>query len=834
MRVKGGVPRLLALAILALLSASSLGVSHALAASTTSTTATTSTAPLFPTSLAISVIPPKLPADGGSYPALVVAVETSTGTPALALNDTVVFLTSSQEGVGAVAPEVTILKGSGFAVANFTTSESPGTTTISASSSGLSATSIQLTTLTPSGFPTHLSVIPVPGAQPTNPGGRGTVLVETLDSSGLPAATGNTLVVTLSSSNNNVVSIPSPAVSFAAGAVLSSTSYEVGTAPGTATITGSASGFNSGSGTVDIQGAVPVGLQVSPEPNRVATSTTGRLVLSLVDQQGQPAQAPSPIAVVISSSNTTVVSASQSATIPAGQDFVVASFTAGSSPGFANLTVASPGLKSASAQVTVSVPASPVQLTLFMAPNPVPADNGSYDSLVVALTGSNGGPAVASEPVSVTLTSSDSLVGQVEEALVIPEGSSFGVAAFQSTYLAGSTSITAIAQNFESASTIIGTFGPTPTQVVARALPATLPADGGSYPALEIMLEDASGQPAFAAMDTTVQLTSSSTNLAGVAPTVVIPAGSSYVLTMVTTSDSSGIANITAVASGFAPSSTEFSTARPSPSQLGLYVAPTSGIMSSAPGGNAIVAVQLQDSTSAPARARQPTSVVVTSSNSTMISKPIHLTVPTGEDYAWAFVNSSAAGVTTLTASSNGLGSASAALTQSAVPVSFTLTSSVPTVTVGGAAAVTAQVEVMGSPVSGALVSITASSGTMSVASGTTDSSGQFTDTFIPAVNGVATISAVASDPLFGNQTNEINILVLLPGAAASSSTASKIPKLLELLLPVVVVVVVVAILVVFLRRTLRKRTKAAEEGQDTDADVAAISRVDLSTGYGV
>jgi hypothetical protein len=301
-RARGGA--LFALIACSVLLVSSLVSSEASAvSSTTATTAAAASPPAqgaTPASLFLSVVPPKLPADSGSYPSIVVSLQSSGGKASLALADTVVFLTSSQESVGGVSQQVTIPKGAGFAVANFTTSTTPGTTSISASSAGLSAVSTQVITVTPSGFATRLRVIPVPGSQIVNPTGKGTIMVETLDSAGFPAKATAAIAVTLSSSNNNL--------SVASGSVLSYATYDVGFFPGVATITGSASGFNSGSGTVTVQGPSPFAIKILAQPNPLATSSSGRLVVTLTDPQGNPARAPSPVSVAISSSNTTEVS----------------------------------------------------------------------------------------------------------------------------------------------------------------------------------------------------------------------------------------------------------------------------------------------------------------------------------------------------------------------------------------------------------------------------------------------------------------------------------------------------------------------------------------------
>jgi len=795
----------------------------AASSATSSTTTSSASAPALaapPSALALTVIPPELPADGGSYPAIVVALQSSAGKASLALNDTVVFLTSSQESVGTVTDQVTIIRGTAFAVANFTTSATPGVTSISASSSGLSAASTKVTTLTPSGFATTLSIIPVPGTQLVNPKSQGTVLVETLDSAGFPAKASSAIPVALSSSDNNVVSLPSGSLTLASGSVLSSVPYEVGVSPGTATITGSASGFNSGSGSVTVQGASPFALSIIAQPDPISTSTVGRLVVTLTDSAGNPAPAPATVSVTISSSNTSAIASAQTTTISTGQIYAVAQFTSGAAPGTANLTASSPGLMSAFALVTVVEPVQPLKLSLAAAPNPVLANNASYNSVVVMLSDASGTPAVAPSGISVTLSSSDSEVGSVSGSLSIPSGSSYAVATFSSTYFVGSTSITASAQNLISATTTVSSYGPIPTKVVVQAMPSRLPADGGEYPALEVMLEDANGLPAVAPVGVPVQLASSSTGIAMVNSTVVIAAGQSYVLTDVGTTISPGTASITAVSSGFQSSSTTFSTTSPAPSQLGVYVAPASGIKSLGRGGDAILAVQLQDSTSSPARARQDTQVVVTSSNSSMFAKPIQLQIPAGADYAWTLLSTSQPGSSVLTASTGGLSSGSASVSELSLPVSVTLTSSSPVVAIGTPTIVQLLVEVNGSPLRGANVTLTATSGSMSAANGVTDSSGQFTDTFIPSTNGVATITAVVQDPVLGNQTTGTNILVTLPGAAGTATTPSKGLGLVGSILPIVVVLVVVVIIALGARRMLRKRT-SPDEGEEKDLDRA-------------
>ena len=455
---------------------SGFGFSLVSAATTTTTTAAAGApAPgAGPSALVVSIVPPKLPADGGTYPAVVVSLQTTGGKASLAVNDTVVFLTSSQAGVGSVSSQVIISKGAGFAVANFTSGTTPGTTSISASSAGLSAVTGQVVTVNPSGLATRLKVIPVPDSQLVNPSSKGTILVETLDAAGFPAKATSNVTVTLSSSNNNVVSLPSTTLIVAGGSVLSSATYDIGFSPGISTITASASGFNSGGGAVTVQGPSPFALKIFAQPDPMTTSSQGRLVVTLTDPQGNPARAPSPVTVTIASSNTTVVSSDPTTTIPTGEIYAVASYASGSSIGTANLTASSPGLRTDFALVSVVKPTAPIKLRLIVAPNPVLADKALYTSIMVALSDASGNPAVASSDITVTLTSSNTAVGSVSGVVDIPPGSSYQIATFSSTFFVGSTFITALAQNLQSASATVSSYGPIASKVVVKALPSEL------------------------------------------------------------------------------------------------------------------------------------------------------------------------------------------------------------------------------------------------------------------------------------------------------------------------------------------------------------------------
>src|SRR5579875_1235245 len=167
-------------------------------------------------SLSLSEVPPILPADGNTYPAIVVSLVGSGNKPAVLTNDTVVYLASSQQNVGTVPSSVVIPAGRSYVVANFTTTSIAGTTTAS----------LQVKTATPSGYPTQLKVFPVPNSQLAQPLSAGGLVVEMVDNSGLPAKAVANTVVTLSSANTGIAFFPTSTVTIPQGSFMAVSVYE--------------------------------------------------------------------------------------------------------------------------------------------------------------------------------------------------------------------------------------------------------------------------------------------------------------------------------------------------------------------------------------------------------------------------------------------------------------------------------------------------------------------------------------------------------------------------------------------------------------------------------
>jgi hypothetical protein len=200
-------------------------------------------------------------------------------------------------------------------------------------------------------------------------------------------------------------------------------------------------------------------------------------------------------------------------------------------------------------------------------------------------------------------------------------------------------------------------------------------------------------------------------------------------------------------------------TVIPAPSTLQAYVAPPSTFVTSV-GNSPILVIQLQDSNGNPARARVVTDITVTSSNSSVVSGPIHVSIGVGLDYVFTHLTVSGSGQSALTISSQGLSSSHVSLQLAKSPLVDQLSAYVPkgTLYTNGTATMTLSVSFLGEPVRNLTVDWTATGGSVSPTNTKTGSSGATSATFTPDVAGTANITASASSP----QTGPISLSYLI------------------------------------------------------------------------
>ncbi|MDW8045565.1 MAG: hypothetical protein RMJ31_07355, partial [Nitrososphaerota archaeon] len=125
--------------------------------------------------------PPKIPADGKSYPCIVIQIQNEDGLPAPAPEDVLITLSSSNPSVGNVQGSIVIMKGENYAIANFTSTKIAGSTTITASAQGYKTGSIEIETVTLTTHPKSLAVYLSPSQILARSGSQGIIIVQLED-----------------------------------------------------------------------------------------------------------------------------------------------------------------------------------------------------------------------------------------------------------------------------------------------------------------------------------------------------------------------------------------------------------------------------------------------------------------------------------------------------------------------------------------------------------------------------------------------------------------------------------------------------------------------------
>jgi hypothetical protein len=549
------------------------------------------------------------------------------------------------------------------------------------------------------------------------------------------------------------------------------------------------------------------------------------IVVSLVDSSGLPTAAIGNLTVFLSSSQPNIASVPGSVTIGAGEEYVIANATTTTTPGTTQITAHVEGLKSQtlSAPLTTVTPSGyPAKLVVYTSPSTF-LDRSDTGVVRVEVVDDAGEPSKAISSIPLSLTSSNSSIASLaESSLTIPAGS-FLVNGTFSTSSPGNAVVTAVATGYSSgsalvtvnrASTCTGPCGP--YKLSLRLIPGTLPTDGNTYNVLEVSLQTTSGTPAVSSSDIVVQLSSDLAEVASVPSLVTIPAGSISVLAPVTSSALTGVANVTATSAGLIPATISVRTVIPAPSQLQAYIAPGATAYSSY-GNYPILVVQLQDSSGNPARARQNTNIIVTSTNSSMLSSYLTLTIPAGEDYVISFLHATGVGTSTLIATSQGLSSSQANLQSMPGPlvVHVSLSSTSNTFIYSNETATfTFTATFDGQPVKNLNVSWTEASsanlgGTITPLLGNTGDSGSTSAVFSPGSYGDYNVTASASSP----QTGSISYVYgLLVAQTPQKPTPTLVERIIGYWYYLVAAVAVVAIAVVYLLRMRRKKQRAEIE----------------------
>ncbi|MGA2682550.1 MAG: hypothetical protein ABSF44_12210 [Candidatus Bathyarchaeia archaeon] len=239
-------------------------------------------------------------------------------------------------------------------------------------------------------------------------------------------------------------------------------------------------------------------------------------------------------------------------------------------------------------------------LKIYVAPSSVLADNNVYNCIFVQFIDSSGQPFRALQDTTISLSSSLTNIGTVDPTITILKNTTYSSANFYTTLNPGTTTISASATGYSTVQASVTTVTPIPSAIAVYGFPSILPADGGTYPAIMVQLQDSSGLPERAPPDgVNVSLFCSDSNIGTVSSNVTIPYGQTYAIANFTTTPTTGSATVTTLANGYATRQMTIATRNvvfspDNPKYLKIFAGPTEVLADS--NSYPQVAVELQDS----------------------------------------------------------------------------------------------------------------------------------------------------------------------------------------------------------------------------------------------
>ncbi|MGI0079897.1 MAG: hypothetical protein ACRECH_09760 [Nitrososphaerales archaeon] len=714
--------------------------------------------------LTLVASPPILPADGGSYQALVLEFKNLTsGIPYVPASNLTIQLSSTNLQTATVPQSLVFPAGSLFETVNLTTTSSPGSTTVNAFVTGFTPASTSVTTELTGGMPAVLQVYMSPPVVPPNKLITSSVVVVVLDSLGNPVKLGTSLTVALSSSNSQVGSVPS-SITIKAGASYGDAFFTPTYVAGQTVITASAAGLTAGSTVMNTVGPVARRLVVTVAPSIILDSGDyATVAVQLQDNSSStPALAPSNVNVVVTSNSTGVatVSGSSLITISQGQSYALLNVTSGGSAGVANITASAQGYLKGSALLSAdAVGAKPAnRLSVSFLPNTLLPNNQVYsDAAVVELqyfnSATNIATPVSSPGVTVYTRSSNNATMAVNPApMNIPSGQTHGFASITSTFLPGLAVITAQANGYSSDTESLTSFGLNPDALSISTGPKLLLADGESYNLTVGLINKESNNPAIASANTIVNLASTESVVGTILPTVTIQQGQSFATVTFISSGLPGVTQITATSSNAAATNATLSLINSQATNLAIYATPNVIIANGMMYSNLIV--QLQDANHNPEKTDVPLNISLTSSSAHVSSQ---ITVGTGQTFAQAsFFSTTSPGQVNITAFRNGFEYAQTSITAIVLPLQAQMTFSAASIPLGGRATATVAVGASGQPLSGAAVVWQTNGGTLVGVQNSTNSAGK-ANTTLQGTTIPATIRVSAQISAPGYETVNVN-----------------------------------------------------------------------------
>jgi hypothetical protein len=403
---------------------------------------------------------------------------------------------------------------------------------------------------------------------------------------------------------------------------------------------------------------------------------------------------------------------------------------------------------------------------------------------MVQLQDSTGSPAKAPNGGSkVTLSCSDTDVGDVTPTVTIMPGQTYALANFTTTLNSGEAVITPVASDYTSKSIKIRTLLVTDSPALTISTgPSKVLADNVAYCQIAVQISNVTGNIGnigVAPYDLTVTIASNDQSIGTTEQQIIIPKGQNYALATFTTTYKAGSAILTAAATGYLAATETIITTGYTASQLAVYCAPSS--LPSDNGAYQTVQVQLQDTQGRPAKSPNDLIVSLFSSEPSVSVVAPNVQIPMGQTCTTGTLTvTKTAGKTTVTAQASSYVTAQVAVETSKIdliPLTVTVQANPVAVYYRNTTEITAYVFAEGSPVTGANVMFTSNSnGTFTAIR--EDGNGYYRANYTtPANTSMSSIMVTASGSAVGclSASGTARVTVSAPPAPVTNQTAANL-----------------------------------------------------------
>lgn len=715
-------------------------------------TATAHAAAILDGAFQLQMIPiaSNLPADDGVYYAMVQLQDVRDTNPLVAPFDLDIRVISSDPSVLVVQDRVTLKEGQSMVKVEFATTSKAGEAAITAQSEGLKSASITINTLRLDSLePTKLALSAAPSVLVPDPTISGVIYIQLLNSQNLPAPLNEDLLVSLSSSKPQFGTVP-PFVRLPPGTTGISVPFTPTDAIGTTTISASAPGLSPAQLDVKTDGPIATQLVVEFGPPTIPSfkGFKSLMTVQLRDGADNPVKATDPVVVTLRSSDTSITNVPDKITIDSGETYATVMLTSQGSTGEVEVTASALGIGSGIGTLEttgISEGDSQYFIELYQVPSKLPPDNAEHRAIIVQFLDSSNKPYNALGPMydRLVLSNSDPKVATILPAYEKQFG--FAIASVKTTYLVGSTTITASSTGLTSAQKDFIVSGATPSALKLSQIPTVIQANNvQSHSLLLASLMDPSGKPTPAREDKLVFLSSSNPAVASPQASVIIPAGKNYAFVNVDTTTTNGDATISATSSDLSTGNLQMKTVGSvgTTSQYGLAMKTVPKIIADGQEYEAIF-IQLQDLIgNNPVPAKSDIAVSLSSSSSMAGRVQPEIIIPKGSSFGVVkFLTGNMEESVSITASSPGLKSVEAKLDTKLQPVSVSFVRApIPQADFDTEIAVEVEAKAGAFPLKGATIEISGLYADPTYT--TTDESGYAKGTYIANRPGANTIEA--------------------------------------------------------------------------------------------